>query len=98
MNKYRFQELCLRNSGGCSQTVSAGWFDEVRRHYQEPGRRYHTPEHVEHCLRQLDLVPGLIDDRDALEFAIWYHDVIYDIENSENELKSARLFQAHAGQ
>lgn len=98
MDKDRFQALCLRHLTDCSSVQVEQWFDEVRSLYSSPGRRYHTPEHVEHCLRQLDVIPGLVNDRDALEFAIWYHDAIYELDRTDNELKSARLFQRHAGQ
>ncbi len=95
MNKDRFRELCLRHLTDCSSAQVDDWYDDLRSLYSTPGRRYHTPEHVEHCLRQLDLIPNLVDDRDALEFAIWYHDAVYELDRNDNELKSARLFQRH---
>ena len=98
MNKKRFQALCVRHINGCAESSIERWFEQVLGHYREPHRHYHTPEHVEHCLRQLDLVPALIEDRDALEFAIWYHDVIYQTGEVGNERASAQLFQSHVQQ
>jgi len=47
---------------------------------------------VEHCLRQHDLAAHLMDDCDAVEMAIWFHDVVYDVPTDDNEKASARLF------
>ena len=61
--------------------------------YREPARRYHTLDHVGHCLGQAKLADGLLPDADAVELAIWFHDAIYDPAGSDNELRSAALFR-----
>lgn len=64
-------------------------------HYSEPHRYYHTLEHVVSMLDDFKAVSRLARDADAIRFAIWYHDVIYDVENSplreSNEERSASL-------
>jgi predicted metal-dependent HD superfamily phosphohydrolase len=64
-------------------------FDALVRHYREPHRGYHNLDHIAACLRQLDLVRHLAPDGDALEAAIWFHDVIYDPRGADNEGASA---------
>ena len=74
-------------------------FETLCRKYTESGRRYHTPAHIDHCLRQLDLAADHMDERDAVEMALWFHDAIYDLgsQHSENERNSADLFVSLVG-
>jgi predicted metal-dependent HD superfamily phosphohydrolase len=64
-------------------------FEALVRHYREPHRGYHNLDHIAACLRQFDLVRHLAPDGDALESAIWFHDVIYDPRGADNEAASA---------
>jgi predicted metal-dependent HD superfamily phosphohydrolase len=67
-------------------------FDEVQAYYSEPGRHYHTPNHIDHCIRQFDLAVTEMDDADAVEMAIWFHDLVFENDANDNELQSARRF------
>ncbi|MCP4982651.1 MAG: hypothetical protein GY935_19410 [Gammaproteobacteria bacterium] len=60
--------------------------------YNEPQRHYHTLAHIEHCLGMFDSCESLVDNPDALEIAVWFHDVIYEPEKSDNEANSAELY------
>ena len=93
MDKQRFTSLWNRCRTGASAGVSAeDVYEEVHRYYSEPGRRYHTPKHIEHCLAQFDLARAEMDDADAVEIAIWFHDLVFDVRANDNELQSARRF------
>lgn len=61
--------------------------------YGEPHRHYHTLTHVRHCLSEFDRVATLVDDPDAVEMALWFHDAIYAPGAVDNEWRSAALFQ-----
>ncbi len=59
-------------------------------HYQEVHRYYHDLSHIEACFAWFDLVKEQLDDPLAVAFAIWFHDVIYDVRRADNEVKSAQ--------
>jgi predicted metal-dependent HD superfamily phosphohydrolase len=72
-------------------------FENLRCRYCEPHRIYHRCTHLVHCFQQLDLAYTLIQDPDAVEMALWFHDAIYIPRSSENEKESAELFVRAAG-
>ena len=55
-------------------------------------RRFHNLKHIADCLHRLDEVAPLLDDRDAVEMALWFHDAVYVPANPANERLSAALF------
>jgi predicted metal-dependent HD superfamily phosphohydrolase len=93
VDKQRFISLWSRcQTGGGAGADAVDVFDEVHAYYSEPGRHYHTPKHIEHCLRQFDLAVAEMDDADAVEIAIWFHDLVFEMDSNDNELQSARRF------
>ena len=100
MDRDRFEALlnrcCIKGAGPVDPSRL---FDEVFRRYREPHRRYHTPAHIRHCLEQLDLAVDLVAERDAVEMALWYHDVVWESESvpGANERESAELFLNRLG-
>ena len=57
--------------------------------YSEKHRYYHNFSHINATLKHLEQVHHLTDDYSALEIALWFHDAIYTISSSTNELDSA---------
>jgi predicted metal-dependent HD superfamily phosphohydrolase len=58
------------------------------------GRSYHNITHLEAIYRELKMVTDDIKDWDALFYALCYHDIVYDVQRSDNELESATLARA----
>lgn len=66
-------------------------FARLKTLYSEPHRFYHNLPHVNSCLTELDSARQIVQQPDLVEFAIWYHDAIYDSKAKNNEEESARL-------
>ena len=81
-------------AGAASDAEAA--FAQLKVLYAEPHRCYHTPTHIGHCLAEFDLAVDAMDDADAVEMALWFHDAVHEPRASDNELRSAALFTAWA--
>ena len=94
MNLSRFESLWRRNMMLGTSDKSHDVFSIVQRCYREHHRHYHNDEHIDHCLELLEVAKNEIqlNDCDAVELAIWFHDVIYIIGAPDNEERSAQLF------
>lgn len=90
--KARFTALWVRNLLG-GPTVAEMVYCRLRELYDEPHRHYHTLNHIRHCLREFDGAAALMDDPDAAEMALWFHDAIYWPGATDNEWRSAELFR-----
>ncbi|MGC4072800.1 MAG: hypothetical protein QM760_09815 [Nibricoccus sp.] len=88
----RWAQLCrtIRTSAD-SQAQSLEWFQQLQTAYAAPDRHYHNFAHIIDCLTQFDSVRTLARSPAALEFALWFHDIIYDPRSPINEESSAAL-------
>lgn len=66
-------------------------WEQLHDNYTGEDRHYHDLSHLKNMFKHLEGYPGAIQDRDSLEFAIWFHDVIYDSSQSDNEEQSAAI-------
>jgi len=66
-------------------------YRELVANYTEANRAYHTLDHVADCLHWLDEVRLLLGCPDEAEWAIWFHDAVYDPRRADNEEQSAAL-------
>lgn len=66
---------------------------ELEQAYSSASRAYHNLAHLENMLAELSQVEDEIDDLDSVLFALFYHDIIYDSNKTDNEHQSALLFQ-----
>jgi predicted metal-dependent HD superfamily phosphohydrolase len=59
--------------------------------YREPQRRYHDLRHLHEVLQTVDELAEEADDVDAVRWAAWFHDAVYDVRRDDNEERSAEL-------
>lgn len=97
MLRERFKGLWRRCITGATVEDAEKAWSKIERHYSEPHRHYHDRQHLAHCLEQLDFANGLIKRPDAVEMAIWFHDIIIEPGASDNEQRSADYFRDLAG-
>ena len=64
-------------------------YEQLVAAYSEPHRKYHTLQHLSECVTALESVRDLAPHAAELEFALWFHDSIYNTKRSDNESRSA---------
>jgi len=66
-------------------------FSELSDLYSSPNRFYHTLHHIAEMIRLIESFKDSLRDSDAVYFAAWFHDAIYDTKASDSEERSAAL-------
>jgi predicted metal-dependent HD superfamily phosphohydrolase len=67
------------------------WYEQLTQAYAQPQRHYHNQQHIAECLAEFDGARHLLQEPDAVEMALWFHDAVYDPKASDNEEQSAAL-------
>ena len=80
-----WQRACL----GLGATPDEALFGRLLDAYREPQRHYHTLQHLSECIALLEPALPLAEQPGEVEFALWFHDAVYEIGRHDNELQSA---------
>jgi predicted metal-dependent HD superfamily phosphohydrolase len=88
VKQQRFYHLLARLSAALSTNASLIW-DDLQKAYQQPHRKYHTFQHINESLQLFDHYHHLAEQPLAVEFALWFHDTVYQPQESDNEQQSA---------
>jgi len=88
----RFKALWMRCLDSIPAMDASPVYKNLMNCYAEPHRRYHSCEHLAHCLHEFDRAAAMIKNRDAVEMALWFHDAVYVPAARDNEQRSADLF------
>ncbi len=89
MLKQTFINL-INNYTGNSRIAEELW-NEVYKAYTHKKRHYHTLTHLENLITELAEYKPHITDWDTLLFAVFYHDIVYNVLKQNNEEESAEL-------
>lgn len=89
MIKELFRDTCKKFSSDIHQ-ADLLW-NEIEKAYSSKKRHYHNLSHLQNLLSQLAAVKKEIQNWDAIVFALFYHDVVYNVLKKDNEEKSAVL-------
>ena len=81
----------LSSPYGENPTVIETLLKSLVDNYSARNRAYHTLSHIQSLLTISESVRGKFQKYEAVCFAIWFHDVIYNTERSDNEEKSAEF-------
>lgn len=81
---------------------SRSYLEFISIRYGEPHRRYHGKSHIVFLLDELQAARIVMPERfadpaedAAIEFALWYHDLVYDPRSKTNEEESAAFAVRH---
>lgn len=66
-------------------------FQLLTTHYSGKRRIYHNLSHIKALLQRAESLQGDITNYPALQWAIWFHDAIYNSRKKDNEEQSAQL-------
>jgi predicted metal-dependent HD superfamily phosphohydrolase len=87
--KERFSKCCNLFTGDL-KLVENLW-SELDKRYCEKSRFYHNFDHLKCMFSELDDIKNNIENFEAVSFAVFYHDVIYNAVSKSNEEKSAEV-------
>jgi predicted metal-dependent HD superfamily phosphohydrolase len=71
-------------------------YEQLIARYRSEERRYHNESHIDECLSCFLDVYNEAEHPEEIEFALWFHDAIYDTKRKDNELRSAEWAQSEA--
>jgi len=66
-------------------------FSKLIQHYTESNRHYHNINHIQKMLDFSSELSSEIKDKEVIQLAIFYHDIIYNSLSKTNEIDSAAL-------
>lgn len=87
-----FTSLISRYSNSNTQITEST--ENLRHYYSGSGRYYHNLSHLSHMLCEYKDIKDKVNNKAAFLFALFYHDIIYDVKKNDNEAKSALFMES----
>src|SRR6266496_905746 len=66
-------------------------WNEIKTSYSNNKRYYHTLSHLDYLIQQLTNFKERVSDWDIILFSVFYHDIVYNVLQNDNEEQSALL-------
>jgi len=89
VQEMRSMWLGLMSSLAVEEDESDELFADLVTHYDGDSRHYHNLEHIRNVLAAVRRMQTQAQNPTAIQLAAWYHDIIYEIDATDNELRSA---------
>jgi predicted metal-dependent HD superfamily phosphohydrolase len=71
--------------------LTARFYTEIEKKYTSARRHYHNLHHIAALLQFCENYKGQLQDPHVVAFAVFYHDIIYNVLRKDNEPRSAQL-------
>ncbi len=80
----------LLQSFDINQAAAEKTFTQIVESYSSPNRYYHTLEHIDRVLEVIQTLESQTQNLEtkSVQFAAWFHDIVYDTSSKDNEEKS----------
>ncbi len=85
--------LAINNT--TTPVIGQALWQDIVKNYDEPIRAYHNLNHLRQLFGQFEHVKSRLQQPSIVALALFYHDIIYDPTQQDNELKSAEYAKAH---
>ncbi len=66
-------------------------YNLIEKCYSSSLRYYHNLDHIGNMFTEAKNFIKNVNDYDSILFAIWFHDIVYNVKGSDNEIKSAKI-------
>jgi len=96
LSKVKNNWLSLMERLKIDEEIGKKWWDILLDHYAEDWRHYHVLKHVWDMLESKKYFKA--PENLLFDLAIWFHDVIYCPNESDNEEQSVKLFEQFASE
>jgi predicted metal-dependent HD superfamily phosphohydrolase len=84
-----FRQRWFEDWAGLGLAGDGTCLDRLLASYAEPGRHYHTLQHLDECLDLLRQTAHLAKRPAEVAIALWFHDAVYVPQARDNEARSA---------
>ena len=81
----------LAGKYAADQVMIKALWEELEKKYSSPRRHYHNFTHIEHLLGLSRQYQSFLKEKDLVDFAIFYHDIVYNVLRKDNEQRSGML-------
>lgn len=92
------QERWIKLTEGIPSSVQEKWWDIIKEKYSDSTRKYHTLSHLCNMFIHMDANINELQHVPSVSYAIFFHDLKYEVLSQSNEEESVKLFKEFASE